>query len=141
MIAPKLNIIKNCDSSMGCWYNSPLYLGLTGDSKVVDFDANGEGVYGRAILADGTMIKILDSQAVPACTFSAGTGPLLQTCGQIFIEVNGAKGPNRAGRDVFVFWITKTGVYPMGSNGDGRACSNGIAFGCTNTVLTQGMNY
>jgi prepilin-type N-terminal cleavage/methylation domain-containing protein len=139
MIAPKLNIIKNCDSSMGCWYNSPQYF-LVGTVATPDIDAAWNGIGGKAILADGTMILIVDGQSSPSCTTPSGTGPLLQMCGYVYIDVNGAKSPNTLGRDVFMFWVTKTGLYPFGSNGDSYNCAPGSS-GCAYRVLTQGMNY
>jgi prepilin-type N-terminal cleavage/methylation domain-containing protein len=140
MIAPKLNIIKNCGLGMGCWYNSPL-LRLNGNADVSQFDTDFNGMYGKAILADGTMILIYDEGY--KCTNPAGAGavpPLDRVCGTIYIDVNGYKGPNTLGRDFFYFWITKTGIYPYGLNGDGYDCDT-TGYGCAYRVLTQGMNY
>jgi prepilin-type N-terminal cleavage/methylation domain-containing protein len=143
MIAPKLNIIKNCGSGMGCWYDSSM-LHLDGSVNIPNFDTTVNGGYGKAILADGTMLLIFDNFS--KCTEPDGPGPLVNTCGWIFLDVNGAKGPNTCGRDVFMFWVTKTGLYPFGSDGDGYSndCNtntNSFGFSCTYTVLTQGMNY
>ena len=38
----------------------------------------------------------------------------LMVYGFMTVDINGAKGPNRYGRDVFEFFITKTGIYPRG---------------------------
>jgi len=141
-IAPYLKIVKNCGLNMGCWYDTPLY-NLNGtEAGITDFDLNYNGWSGKAILADGTMIMIYDFQT--NCTSNKGTGPLLNTCADIVIDVNGAKGPNTAGRDYFGFWITQTGIYPYGTNGDQYVNSCNLSLsgeGCTFRVLTTGMNY
>jgi prepilin-type N-terminal cleavage/methylation domain-containing protein len=141
-IAPKLNIIKNCGSSMGCFYNSPQYL-LNGTVNSSDWDTALNNYFGKAILADGTMILIQDlNGSYPNCSGSVTIEPPLnKICGAIIFDVNGAKVPNTYGRDMFYFWITKTGLYPFG-NGDGYVCtSGGDGIGCASTVITQGMNY
>lgn len=72
-----------------------------------------------------------------SCTSNGGTGPLASSvCGVIYIDVNGAKEPNTWGKDVYQFWVTKTGVYPCGSNGDAMTCTtSGAGTGCAATVL------
>jgi prepilin-type N-terminal cleavage/methylation domain-containing protein len=142
-IAPYFNIIKNCGSGMGCWYNSPRYhLNKDKEGSSDDIDTYYNTIGGKAILADGTMIFVIDGLSTK-CSSNSGTGPLLNSvCGQIWIDINGYKGPNTYGRDVFAFYIAKTGVYPWGSNGDARTCSLlGDGYGCANRVITQGMNY
>ena len=141
VLAPKLNLIKNCGISQGCLYNSLLKY-LKGTICEADFDANWDGTGGKAILGDGSRILIQDYR--DNCTHNIGTGALSNSvCGWLLIDVNGAKGPNTVGRDVFEFWIAKTGVYPSGSNGDWtvndcNSAANGES--CASIVLTQGMN-
>ena len=148
-IAPYLNIIKNCGNQMGCLHDLPIY-NLDGSEEIADFGAafNSWGT-ASAILADGTMIVMKDNDN--HCTGSPphGTvtsGPLYQSvCGWMWLDVNGAKGPNTLGRDVFGIWLTKTGVYPEGSNGDpyGNDCGEGatVGQGCPAYVLAHGMDY
>lgn len=60
----------------------------------------------------GTLSFANDS---PACVINYGTGtPMQYSCGWMHLDVNGFKGPNVMGRDIYAFWITKTGVYPFG---------------------------
>lgn len=70
-----------------------------------------------------------------------------KVCGQISIDINGAKAPNVIGRDFFTFWITKTGVFPIGSGYDTKTCESNSSSkltsdGCAAQVLQEGaMNY
>ncbi len=116
-----LNIIKNCGSGKGCWYDTPLKtLGGTIPIGHDLLDTKWDGDYSKAILADGTMILLNDYAG--SCTDDTGDGPLDNTCGVITVDINGAKSPNTIGRDVFYFWITKSGVYPRGAYNDSASC-------------------
>lgn len=139
----KFNIIKYCGTATGCFANSPLKL-LKGTVDIADMNTDiTTGV--KAILSDGATLHILNNQS--ACTQSVGTGPLTTVCGSIGIDVNGAKAPNTRGRDYFGFWVAKDGIYPFGSNGDGKTCSaTGTTAasneGCTAKVIQEGaINY
>ena len=139
ILATKLNVINNCGSAKGCLPSTVYY--LKGTIAYANLDSTMNGIPGKAVLADGTMIRINVSS--PTCTFNAGTGSLLNTCGYIWMDVNGAKGPNKFGRDIFEVWITATGIIPMGSNGDGVNDCNiaDYGYGCASQVLIGGMNY
>lgn len=39
-------------------------------------------------------------------------------CALIYIDVNGNKGPNKLGVDVFAFWLMKDKIMPVGSSND-----------------------
>ncbi len=39
-------------------------------------------------------------------------------CGDLLVDVNGDKGPNVIGKDVFMFYITNNSILPMGGAGD-----------------------
>ncbi len=70
----------------------------------------------RIILADGsTVLGFVISNS--SCSLVAGESKALQNvCGQIFFDINGArKPPNKTGVDIFMFYITKYGVIPMGT--------------------------
>lgn len=142
ILAPKLSILKNCGYGMGCWYDSKL-LQLDGEVVQNTLDTSWNGSYGKAILSDGTLIAIQDYES--NCTSNLGTGPLANSvCGWITIDVNGSKGPNVQGRDVFMLWATKTGIYPWGIYGDwaeGTCRTNSQGWGCASYVITQGMDY
>lgn len=143
--ANKLKVIRNCGNGMGCWHTDSLkYLG--GTATAPNFDSDNNGYYGKAVLADGTMmtVQIYNSN----CTVNAGSGSLnSSTCGVISIDVNGASGPNTLGRDTFHLWITQTGIYPAGILNDGQTCDTSsntwaTSQGCAGKVITEGaMNY
>lgn len=140
----KLNVIKNCGNAMGCWYDKPRYL-LDGTLYEATPDTSDNGKNGKAILADGTMIN-MGVRSVD-CTYNNGSGPFLNTCGYMDVDINGAAGPNVRGRDYFVFFITQSGIYPRGTTYDAAPCNvppgdYGNTIGCTGKVLTEGaMNY
>lgn len=143
--ATKLNIIKNCGTGMGCWSDGELK-NLNGNIEDAHRDTSINGSYGKAILADGSLILI--DQHSGACTNDRGDGPLDNAvCASVYFDVNGFKGPNTRGRDYFFFWITKTGIYPAGSYNDGKSCdvtgsTPSTADGCAAKILTEGaMNY
>ncbi|MFA6990320.1 MAG: hypothetical protein WC197_09645, partial [Candidatus Gastranaerophilaceae bacterium] len=57
-----------------------------------------------------------------SCTFDKSSpanttsSPFFNTCGTIKVDINGPnKGPSVAGRDLFVFLLTKKGLYPRGT--------------------------
>lgn len=114
--------------------------------------------YYKAQLADGASIAIkLTSNDCSNDASVANKDPLLHNCGDLLIDVNGAKGPNQVGRDLFIFFITSSGIYPKGFyddnvfadvNGnpvcdpDSAFSSYQWGFGCTGKVLKEGaMNY
>ncbi|MFA6989081.1 MAG: hypothetical protein WC197_03330, partial [Candidatus Gastranaerophilaceae bacterium] len=73
------------------------------------------------------------------------TVPIYNLCGGIYIDINGPnKGPSLMGRDLFVFYVTKTGIYPVGAYPDVQSnnCLPTGGSGCTAKVLLDGaMNY
>jgi prepilin-type N-terminal cleavage/methylation domain-containing protein len=141
----KMNYSKNCGIGMGCWYNTPRYY-LDGTVTLNNMDTNINNQYEKAILSNGTMV-LVHIRSID-CTFDAGSGPLDNAvCANISVDTNGAKGPNKIGRDYLSFWLTQTGIYPVGSYNDGYSCSptsNNLttSWGCTQKVLSEnGMNY
>ena len=139
IIAPKLRLLKNCGEELGCLHSTPLYNLDETTVALANCDLTySNSHFGKAILIDGTMIIVQDLQA--NCNDTKGTGPLVNSvCGTIFVDVNGAKGPNAKGRDHFRFWVAKTGIYPFGANGDGMNLPFGD--GCAAVVMLSGMNY
>lgn len=72
--------------------------------------------YPTAILSNNAIVMFYLDQS--DCEYSNGIGPIQHSCGWMHIDVNGFKGPNVLGRDLFGLWITKTGIYPFGIVGD-----------------------
>lgn len=116
----ELKIVKACDANKDagvCFHNGMTgYKNLHGDNGPYDFN-----IVPRVILANGAMIGFstagaTDCSSTPTIVTS---GPLYQSsCEMIAIDINGFKKPNVLGRDIFMFWIAKTGLYPRGSHGD-----------------------
>lgn len=119
--------IKKCTDSRveGCWVDSPTswfwntdkYLGL--------------------ILNNGSFIILGQvnpaSTSFPSYNGTAGIPPL--TISDFEVDVNGAKGPNTTGKDIFRIWIQPDQLLPAGGQGDtysGSACANGTSdFSCS----------
>lgn len=92
---------------------------------------------------------------------TGATGNLAQVCARIDIDINGPnKGPNRRGRDSFIFWVSNGRgalLYPAGGRddtdwwrnsdaaGDYASCYPGNKDGwtCAGRVMEEGweMNY
>jgi len=156
---PSLSVAKDCGtaSGLGCFSSGVNYKKL--NSSIIPslgiFDGLG---YYTVRLVDGAAlyIDILDSSCSQDRSRS-NNGPLFHVCGTAVIDVNGVKSPNQAGRDTFIFFITRSGVIPIGtyddvdySNPAGIAQCDpssvsfpaGLGWGCTAKVLQEGaMNY
>ena len=131
-----LNISKDCRDT-SCRTYSVQYLG-----------GGTSSFKGRLILNDGVLFSISDK--FPNCNYmkndtwiNAGSD---YVCGFIRVDVNGEKGPNIHGRDLFMFVIKENGLYPAGCD-DVNVCADGVragnfGWGCTCKVLREGaMNY
>ena len=112
---PYLKVQKYCGSGSGCWnsnvksykdlsgkYNTNIYSSLWGMSTI-------SSAYGKMKLQNGMYI-------------SDGTRPLYVDKngnaydgdnGAIRVDINGEKGPNRYGYDVFFFNISRDGIIPI----------------------------
>lgn len=146
VFAAKLNVLKNCGTGTGCFYPSAAKE-LNGNIMWSNTDAQ-LNYTGKLILANGTLLAIATTQN--GCTSNTSTwtnkGPLVYTCGWIHMDINGASGPNTLGRDLFNFYISKTGIIPDGSNDrypNYAGCdANGPGWSCAGKVLAENaMNY
>jgi prepilin-type N-terminal cleavage/methylation domain-containing protein len=151
-LKPYLNLAKDCGTATGqtCWANG-IYKHLN-NTDWVNF--NNYFVLGRGVLADGSSI---DYEARINCITNKSTtnkGPLYNSnCGTIYIDVNGHKPPNTAGRDVFAWHVLQNGtVYPIGTLDDvflgcdptsnditpSSDGAPGFGYGCTAKVIKDG---
>ena len=79
-----------------------------------------------AILNNGSIVAFSDQTNNGACDFLDGyfTDTNIGLCDYIFVDINGAQGPNMVGQDFYVFYLIQnqsTGVYsivPAGAPGD-----------------------
>ncbi|MBQ2645422.1 type II secretion system protein [bacterium] len=149
-IKPYLNITKDCKTGTGCWDTSyTMY--LNGITREGDFDK--DTTRARMILSDGIFLQT--NFSAPDCNIdaaSASTNHILNhACGTINIDINGFKGPNILGIDIFDFYITKNGdIVPLGIEGNnhgtwgwiGQCRKNGSGQPCASWVLyKENMNY
>lgn len=143
---PYLKIAKNCGTqSLGC-FPAVTYKRLQGSnftSTTGQIEAGSN--HAKAILSDGTLISFRSSSCA-SCNETAGTTLALSNiCSTVEVDINGPKEPNRAGYDYFVFYITKYGIVPRGSEhtdtdatttgGCNQFESNGYGRGCAAWVI------
>lgn len=55
-----------------------------------------------------------------------------KTYGQVLVDVNGGRGPNKNGRDIFDFYITRDGIFPASK------CDTTTGSGCAGRVIMTG---
>lgn len=109
LFRPYLNVIKYCNSgSMGnCWHlngNIKDYNGTT--------EPNIDTTAGGLVLSNGYLMIFASTDTNCAST------PLANTCGWIYVDTNGFKGPNTVGRDIFGVWVLENSTQPFGITGD-----------------------
>lgn len=134
MLSPILNTTQNCGLGDGCFVNKNYKTLGNGDwgNKYTNHSV------GKAQLADGSQILTV---SYGSCTNIQGTSTALKNCcGWIGIDTNGSKNPNQLGVDFFAFYLTTSGIIPIGSQQETGIpfddCKNlGMGYGCTAWVL------
>jgi len=139
---------KKCPTgSSGCWHaGTNTWYTLDGRDGWED-----RGTRPSAITNNGALISFLLSDK--SCqTTSTGWG-VENFCGWIVVDVNGFKGPNRVGIDIFDIYFTKDNVYPRGFAETGDRASNWDKYcnpasndpfngtGCGGRILSEGGIY
>lgn len=90
-----------------------------------------------AALANGNMLQFF---AYGGCGAHG-----VNACGDIWIDINGLKGPNMVGKDLYNFYLVKDedvySIAPAGTQGDtynpASTCVAGDGFGCTAVRLSN----
>lgn len=111
-----LKNIKTCLNSTtigNCWNKDNTWKSLHGDPQVSDDNDAG------MILTDGTFLS-MDLDSSNNCTgdytdtnyYPAGS---FLACGYILVDVNGFKGPNVIGKDIYRIWVMEDGIKPGGT--------------------------
>lgn len=107
-----IKVIKNCGISTTdtCF---PSAINDKYDGTGADTNYNAVSSY-KFITADG--MSVLIGSTATDCTTDKGNRSLDGTvCGSIVVDLNGLSSPNKAGRDVFGFYIVNNGaLYPVG---------------------------
>ncbi len=118
-------VIKNCESSDG----GPTITGCFSDSISGSYDGSSArdsmldhpSLY-RFITEDGMIFVISSYKHNCEEDFSQNiTNNMTKVCGGFYVDVNGLKGPNNFGRDIFSFHITNGKgplLYPRGGLDD-----------------------
>jgi len=139
---PHFDVLKNCGATTeeGCFAEGLTYLnGSTwGDFNTTEY------------------YKIVTSDGMSWAYYEYGNTIPLYNRGYFYVDVNGLKGPNRWGRDIFRFPVfpSNLGIKPSGSyyeNGitprptsevDSNCSNSGSGYYCAAKVLSEGaMNY
>ena len=102
----------------------------------MNWEAFNSHLYQAMVLSDG--MQMLPVHVTDDCSREGrGTKGI---CASISVDVNGEKAPNQIGRDVFIFALKETGLYPQGCDSD--YCVGTEGYGCACKVLNEGaMNY
>lgn len=93
-----------------------------------------------AILNDGTFVLFSyeDNNCASGAPPNGGYEGLTNVCGWITVDVNGMKGPNTVGRDIFGMWLLDNKVIPFGTANFSTTCTNtDFGFGCSAIYLNQ----
>lgn len=111
-LIPYLKISKDCNSSdagQGCFKPGEMYKNLSGNWGVIDD-------WGYSIrLADGMIIH--RNRGNSTCSDNHSSNPnsvIYAGCAVLDVDINGLEGPNQLGRDTFQFYLTKSGIFPVG---------------------------
>ncbi|MBP3924815.1 type II secretion system protein [bacterium] len=131
-LKPYLKIAKDCGTSSGCLQNGTIKL-LKGNNWA-NYDSRND--YYKLILNDGTYMWLRSSSGAYCETYD---GEVSNTCGALWIDINGKNPPNIVGRDVFAFFITKNSI----SVHDWNDCNlNAAGWSCNKWILEKGnMDY
>jgi prepilin-type N-terminal cleavage/methylation domain-containing protein len=154
----KLNCIKKCSAgaiSGNCFPVLPIK-NLQG-TDYTNYNLNN---YEGAVLSNGMMIVVQADKSNSCNWVSVTKNGNSIGCSSINIDINGFKGPNTFGRDIFMFVISKNGIVPYGiqntfaatapyiwTNATTGWCTltstqNANGYACAGRILTEGkMNY
>lgn len=140
-------ICYSTDDQTKCYHSNDWYM-LDGRSGWQDYSTIGNV---SAILADG---MIFSMGWTSTCNVSDGGSLGNIICASLTLDINGFKGPNKMGRDMFEFYIAQDKLVPNGSPGTFYAtlqaidCNPNVNTGpfngcaCAGKVLSEGaMNY
>ena len=127
---PYLNVVKDCTG-----------LNMTEVVKSCTKDYADTASYASIKIADGTTVIFRRWNA--QCNWRYGSTPALQSvCGTVIVDINATNKPNISGKDIFTFYLTKQGLYPVGTTFDSlsvsRYCNSSREFGQAYGDYTNG---
>ncbi len=135
----RLKVVKNCQfKSQGCFIDGGYK--MLGGGRERNFETLNNQYY-KIILSDGTAMAFEGYE--PRLSSSED-----RAYGEIWVDINGSKKPNVAGKDLFLFIYTKDRIYPYGYQKNNVPLSNtncklnSSGYDCTSWVLAHGnMDY
>ena len=132
---------KDCGTAEGCFPQQRLKL-LNGYKES---DNRDDSRWRNFVTADGMQFGVPDGWVNKSCELAFPGGDMVypkNLCAAIQADVNGAKGPNQIGRDVFVFGLKENGIFPLECSGENTCRTNSTGWSCACKVLTDGaLNY
>ncbi len=150
IFAPYLRIMKRCGAggAIDKCFGTTRYKTLNTNVNWI-FQPSTDSIYSTARLDNGFIFWIWSHSP---CTTNYGSEKLRNVCGAVGVDINGYKKPNALGRDTFYFWITKTGIVPMGTKLDtkyplatycNKTLTNGTnGYACSSWIISNGnMDY
>lgn len=124
--APYLKISKYCNTAQACGYNLSVFYCRSGVSTGCGATIVNTSDRTTVILENGTLLVVNGSPY----------------SGTMMIDINGAKGPNMYGKDVFAFILdSPRGVMPAGynaSNIDSVCAANASGSECAAKIIKDG---
>lgn len=136
IFAKQLNTQKVCGMSTDedCFAKSYKFFNGTGDNNY-----NAASTFYKIRLNDG--MSVVFSKHDNSYDRAGDSDPLSHIIVYADVDINGDKGPNTYGKDVFFFYITKYGVVPNGTPDDTAsqfsACHT-YGYSCTAWVIAKG---
>lgn len=108
-LAPYLSYIKSCNNSSndGCWHVANNWYLLNNTKENMGYSTPG------FVLKDGTLI--VTYWQTSACSSTISTNYNYTRCGFFVFDVNGFKGPNTIGKDIYGVEILPTQFLPSGA--------------------------
>ena len=127
-----MKLSKNCDSENGGCFSADEVKNLDGGNDASSILLT-QLPY-AFLTADGTAIGFLIFDGLCNSDVTADSdeanNPLENTCAAAYVDIDGAKGTNTMGKDIFGFIITKDGLYPAGSRFQYNSDDNDIPLIC-----------
>ena len=134
-LATKMNFTQTCNSGVGvCWHPANVIKFYDGNTDSGDYSGNCSA---RSI--DGALWSL---QLVTSDCSNSPSSPYGGRCAAITVDVNGFKGPNMYGVDIFRAEITQIGASPSGQFFYSGNCSKNdhtgrSGYGCAVNILNN----
>ena len=145
-ISPYIKSMKRCINEAGCWTSerTKAFDGRTTATGAFDSGMGQNNV--TFVLADGSIVS-MDIYGNDAESVFGVTENLVYPTLTFAVDINGDKGPNQLGQDVFMFILTTNGLVPAGIDNSSANCFKGstdtyAGYDCAAEVLkTNSVQY